>query len=398
MLGKTNVGGGASLNYKVIGGASAPSNPKENTIWVNTTVDKESRSAVSTTQLALYINSSTGVVTAASSNTVYTDYFECEAGKKYRFRLSDGKTVLIASFSEVPAKGKTGTIIYGGGKTHGADTLDYTVTAPAGATHLAIWFYDSSANSSVPKLTVNDITLEESLPDETPITSHVFSATEPTSPADGMVWFNIGTSCAAPINALKKNGLWIYPTACQQYTNSAWMTRTAETYQGGVWVDWGLLLISGGTIEENISGGLDKKALAYKTEDGASATPTITVNSDNVKISVKASENGWGIVHTVNKIDLTPYKTLKISAEFNNASDYGNYTWRQLIVRSTIAKGWHSGCAAKLTFGDGKGTYSAVNETLDISAVNGEYFIGIGLCSTANKAHTATITKLALEA
>jgi hypothetical protein len=30
------LGGGAPLNYKVVGGTSAPSNPKENTIWVNT--------------------------------------------------------------------------------------------------------------------------------------------------------------------------------------------------------------------------------------------------------------------------------------------------------------------------------------------------------------------------
>ena len=398
MLGKTNVGGGASLNYKVVGGTSAPANPKENTIWVNTTVDKEGRSTVDTTQLSYYIKDTTGVVTKPSSNTTYTRYFECIEGHQYRFQMDDGRTVLIASFTAVPNTGVAGTVLYGTGKTHGADTLDYTVTASSGVKYLGIYYYDSSANSSVPTLTVNDLTLQATLPDETPITSHVFSATQPENPVEGMVWFNVGLSCAAPINALKKNGLWIYPTACQQYINGAWTTRTAETYQGGVWVDWGLLLISGGTIEENISGGLDKKALAYKTEDGASATPTITVNSDNVKISVKASENGWGIVHTVNKIDLTPYKTLKISAEFNNASDYGNYTWRQLIVRSTIAKGWHSGCAAKLTFGEGKGTYSAVDETLDISAVNGEYFIGIGLCSTANKAHTATITKLVLEA
>ena len=29
-------GGGTPLNFKVVGGASAPSNPKENTIWINT--------------------------------------------------------------------------------------------------------------------------------------------------------------------------------------------------------------------------------------------------------------------------------------------------------------------------------------------------------------------------
>lgn len=38
MIGKTNAGGGGStaLNFKVVGGGTAPSNPSENTIWVNT--------------------------------------------------------------------------------------------------------------------------------------------------------------------------------------------------------------------------------------------------------------------------------------------------------------------------------------------------------------------------
>lgn len=33
---KSGAGGGVPLNFKVVGGTSAPSNPKENTIWVNT--------------------------------------------------------------------------------------------------------------------------------------------------------------------------------------------------------------------------------------------------------------------------------------------------------------------------------------------------------------------------
>ena len=32
-------GGGTSLNFKVVGGTTAPSNPKENTIWINTDVE-----------------------------------------------------------------------------------------------------------------------------------------------------------------------------------------------------------------------------------------------------------------------------------------------------------------------------------------------------------------------
>lgn len=36
MIGRTNTSGGGGLNFRVIGGTSAPSNPNENTIWVNT--------------------------------------------------------------------------------------------------------------------------------------------------------------------------------------------------------------------------------------------------------------------------------------------------------------------------------------------------------------------------
>lgn len=38
MIGRTNAGGGSGggLNFKVVGGTSAPASPKENTIWVNT--------------------------------------------------------------------------------------------------------------------------------------------------------------------------------------------------------------------------------------------------------------------------------------------------------------------------------------------------------------------------
>lgn len=39
-IGRTNAGGGGtSLNFKVVGGTTRPTSPKENTIWVNTDVD-----------------------------------------------------------------------------------------------------------------------------------------------------------------------------------------------------------------------------------------------------------------------------------------------------------------------------------------------------------------------
>lgn len=39
MKGKINVGGGDNLNFKVVGGTTRPTNPKENTIWINTSTE-----------------------------------------------------------------------------------------------------------------------------------------------------------------------------------------------------------------------------------------------------------------------------------------------------------------------------------------------------------------------
>lgn len=72
----------------------------------------------------------------------------------------------------------------------------------------------------------------------TKITSHVFSATQPENPDDGMVWFQTGMSSNAAFNALKKNSIEVYPTGCKQYVADAWAAKTAETYMNGKWVDW----------------------------------------------------------------------------------------------------------------------------------------------------------------
>lgn len=230
-------GGSAGLNFKVVGGASRPTTARENTIWVDTTVDKEALSVISTTQLPYYIKDTTGVVTKPSSNTCYTRYFECTVGHEYRFQMDDGQTVLIASFTEVPNTGVTGTVLYGTGKTNGADTLDYTVTAAEGVTHLGIYCYDSSANDAVPTLTVTDTTLAESLPDVVDMTCYVLSTDEPENAVDGTVLIDIGDTSSISVNVLKRgNALIVYLLGAKQKINGVWANKNAEIYQNGAWI------------------------------------------------------------------------------------------------------------------------------------------------------------------
>lgn len=120
MLGRTNTGGGGGLNFKVVGGTTAPSNPKENMIWVNTS---------------------------------------------------------------------------------------------------------------------------------TKITSYIFSATQPTAES-GMVWFSTSTSSPVEFNALKKNGIQVYPISAKQYVSGAFVDKPIKVYQNGVWSQVEINFFKNGTIKD----------------------------------------------------------------------------------------------------------------------------------------------------
>lgn len=73
---------------------------------------------------------------------------------------------------------------------------------------------------------------------DTKITSWIFSATEPETSAEGMVWISVGTSSAVAFTATKKNPIMVYPISAKQYIDGAFADKEAMTYQNGKWVDW----------------------------------------------------------------------------------------------------------------------------------------------------------------
>lgn len=81
------------------------------------------------------------------------------------------------------------------------------------------------------------------------ITSYIFSATQPTGSA-GMVWISTGTSSPVEFNALKKNGIQVYPIYAKQYVGGAWVHKIAKSYQNGEWCEWvtDLVVLKDGTL------------------------------------------------------------------------------------------------------------------------------------------------------
>lgn len=145
----------------------------------------------------------------------------------------------------------------------------------------------------------------------TPISEWEMSVvTSPTwsGAPEGFVYITIRASYLGDgigFNAIKRNGLWVYPTGCQQYVSGAWASKVAKIYQNGTWADWRLVvkqLYWNGDKCENVTGGWD-----YVSDGG-----TVSFGTDSLYMA--APQGKYPKVYTVNEIALAAesYNTLCI--------------------------------------------------------------------------------------
>ena len=208
----------------------------------------------------------------------------------------------------------------------------------------------------------------------TAINGYAFSATAPTIPAAGMVWFVTGTSASAAINIDKKNKVMIYPNSCYQYISGAWVSKTAMTYLGGTWVDWMLWLYKAGDTDT----GLVAKAWKYSSASNSGVVPSISYGADAVTIKIASSSGGFsGVAYFPDTYDLTGYSRLvadvTISGSLNSWADAninGLFIWDSLNVSY-----FETNAVAK-TYPKTTGTFEL---SIDVSSLSGEHYIGFGL-------------------
>lgn len=153
----------------------------------------------------------------------------------------------------------------------------------------------------------------------TPITSWVFSATQPTV-ASGKVWISIGTSSTVEFNALKNNGIQVYPISAKQYVSGAWVDKTAKSYQNGDWVDWIITLWNASKNYENLSA-LGSKGF-YITANNPGKSGSLTKNSNGMVLNSNAADNIVKVSHD-NIIDFANKSELVV--KWSGGIVYGGY-------------------------------------------------------------------------
>ena len=97
----------------------------------------------------------------------------------------------------------------------------------------------------------------------TPVKEWVFSSKAPSDPIDNLLWIQTSDASAVEFNALKKNGIAVYPIAGMQYIGGKWVSVVCKTYQNEVWQDWSKILLPAEDILDRIVTGGQLASASY---------------------------------------------------------------------------------------------------------------------------------------
>lgn len=358
---------------------------KENTIWVNT--DEEITGWYFSAEnpfigsIAESAGTDLGSVEVSSFEPILYSFKKVNDGKaamRYCFIKNDetqyGGVMLLSREKDACAILRTGTYT-----TSGNDAGTTTIEATNSIVHNGQTYYYAYAFV---------VTISNTTGFVDPYTSYeeLAEALLPTYFMDGAVWFKTDANADVSFNALRKNGIQIYPVSATHFTSGECAEKTAQVYRNGEWVEltsWNGELYDAGNQYEDVTGG-------WVVGEG-NATATI----DDAGITLSTTSNSANRIHVETKkaVDLTDYNTL-----------YANVTITSLSLGSGI-----SNICCRLGHASVSGTSLASASTkveekatakgevtlqLDISEVTGEHYVvfGIGYFSVA-----VTVNKIWME-
>lgn len=217
------------------------------------------------------------------------------------------------------------------------------------------------------------------------IASWIFSSVEPEASVNGAVWFKTGIDSLVAFNALKKNGVNVYPRAAYQSIDGVWVRLEAMSFQDGQWVKWITYTYLYDTGDEctDITGGwtaAGKKANSSSNTDASA--PTVTRAEDYLLAKITADEKS-GILYAKKTVDLSSHTKLVAEGEFYLASESASAPNLALCLWTSIGTYYQTNLVSRVGVSE-KGSVVKRLE-LDLSAIDGAHIVGF-LVNTTNSA------------
>lgn len=213
------------------------------------------------------------------------------------------------------------------------------------------------------------------------VTDYIFSAVEPVSPENGLLWIvltNVGTS--EIISPVDKEWVVMRVSGVKLRVKGEWVSVSSDMYKDGVWKSfteaWDGYYFKNGDQCIDITGG-------WTTEGWTSAYYNVlnkgSINSDHLYLTAYGAFICQ--LGTVNKVDLTGISALKASVTIETTGEV------VLCVSST--KSQDDKVAYMKNTATGTHTYS-----VDVSGLSGSYYIIVYATGASNAAPVAKITNV----
>ena len=139
------------------------------------------------------------------------------------------------------------------------------------------------------------------------IITWVFDVSEPVAPVAGMVWIQVDFRSSAPLNALKRNGIHLYPVGVKQYDGSNWTDVTGKLWNGAEWVEIRLpyyyIVNAGGAAD--YAGGWASAGNAHSAQNSDGSIYLKTTTSASGNITMKSGISNFAEYSTMKIVQST---------------------------------------------------------------------------------------------
>lgn len=205
------------------------------------------------------------------------------------------------------------------------------------------------------------------------INNYYFSATQPENMVDYDVWFSTGRSSTGEFNALKKNGIHVYPISAKQYVSGVWVDVTAKSYQNSEWVEWISYLYNKGNTYDHITGGWDSSLTISQFNAHNMNRKNAEFGEKSIIFDLTNASNFTYIPISSGLIDFTDIKTIYIDYTVKSIV-YGAFFG--ISTSNTIASVSDPSIPAKVKFIWDETKLGNNTVALDVSSISsGSYYV-----------------------